>query len=95
MSSVNVDFTDLERFKQTLDRNAAHFDEIRIGIGRTIEQITGSDWRDPKSEQFREVFFSQSDPDITALVDTMKQFSVYLDGKIKILQEYHATNINF
>ena len=95
MSSVNVDYEDLIRFKDTLDRNAAHFDEIRTGIGSTINQITGSDWQDPKSEQFRDVFFSQSDKDIIALVETMRQFSIYLQGKIDILQQYHATNINF
>lgn len=95
MSSVNVDFEDLIRFKNTLDQNAAHFDEIRTSIGSTINSIIDTDWQDPKSEQFREVFFTQSDPDITALVETMRQFSIYLQGKIDILQQYHATNINF
>ena len=95
MSSVNVDFEDLIRFKATLDRNAAHFDEIRKSIGSTINTIAETDWQDEKSEQFRAAFFGQSDPDITTLVNTMTQFSAYLQTKIDILRQYHATNINF
>lgn len=95
MSSVNVDFEDLIRFKATLDRNAQHFDQIRQSIGNAINTIAETDWQDDKSEQFRTTFFSQSDPDITTLVNTMQQFSAYLETKINILQQYHATNINF
>ena len=95
MSSVNVDFNDLIRFKTTLDRNAQHFEEIRKSIGNAINTITGTDWQDQKSEQFSQTFFKQSDPDITKLVETMTAFSVHLQGKIEILQRYHATNINF
>lgn len=95
MSSVNVNFEDLIRFKQTLDKNAANFEEIRKQIGDTITNITNTDWQDPKSEQFKNMFFTQSDKDITALVDTMMRFSQYLQQKIEILQQYHATNINF
>ena len=71
MSSVNVNFEDLIRFKQTLDKNAANFEEIRKQIGDTITNITNTDWQDPKSEQFKNMFFTQSDNDITALVVTM------------------------
>ena len=95
MSSVNVNFEDLIRFKQTLDKNAANFEEIRKQIGDTITNITNTDWQDPKSEQFKNMFFTQSDNDITALVVTMTRFSQYLQQKIEILQQYHATNINF
>lgn len=95
MSSVNVDYEDLIRFKATLDRNAAHFDEIRTNIGSAINTIIDTDWQDQKSEQFRQTYFGQSDPDISKLVDTMRQFSGYLQTKIEILQQYHATNINF
>lgn len=95
MSSVNVDYEDLIRFKATLDRNAAHFDEIRTSIGNAINTIAETDWQDQKSELFRQTYFGQSDPDITKLVDTMTQFSAYLQTKIEILQQYHATNINF
>lgn len=95
MSSVNVDFEDLIRFKATLDRNAQHFDQIRQSIGNAINTIADTDWQDNKSEKFRTTFFSQSDPDITNLVKTMQQFSAYLETKINILQQYHATNINF
>ena len=95
MSSVNVDFEDLLRFKQTLDRNAQHFDEIRRSIGGAINTIAETDWQDDKSEQFRQMFFSQSDRDIDSLVQTMTQFSAYLQTKIDILQPYHATNLNF
>ena len=95
MSSVNVDYEDLIRFKATLERNASHFDEIRKNIGNTINFITETDWQDPKSEEFRQTFFAQSDPDINKLVETMMAFSAYLQNKINILQQYHATNINF
>ncbi|MBQ4398570.1 MAG: WXG100 family type VII secretion target [Bacteroidales bacterium] len=95
MSRVNVDFVDLERFKAILDQNAQHFDEIRRSIGSTIRNIAETDWQDQKSEQFSATFFGQSDPDITKLVETMTQFSAYLQTKIGILQQYHATNINF
>lgn len=95
MSSVNVDYEDLIRFKATLDRNAAHFDEIRKSIGSTINNIAETDWQDQKSENFRQTYFGQSDPDITKLVETMTAFSAYLQTKIEILQQYHATNINF
>ena len=95
MFDIDVDYEDLIRFKKILDQNANHFDEIRTGIGQTINQITSSDWQDPQSEQFSEVFFSQSDPDITALVETMREFSAYLHGKIETLQAYHNTKINF
>jgi hypothetical protein len=95
MSSVNVDYEDLIRFKATLERNAQHFDEIRTSIGTTINTIADTDWKDEKSAQFRETFFAQSDPDITKLVETMMGFASYLQGKIQILQQYHATNINF
>lgn len=95
MSSVNVDFEDLIRFKATLDRNASHFDEIRKSIGNAINTIAETDWQDQKSEQFRQTYFGQSDPDITNLVETMTAFSAYLQDKINILQQYHATNINF
>jgi hypothetical protein len=95
MSSVNVDFEDLIRFKTTLDRNAAHFDEIRKSIGNAINVIAETDWQDQKSENFRQTYFGQSDPDISKLVETMRAFSAYLQTKIDILQQYHATNINF
>lgn len=95
MSRVNVDYEDLLRFKQTLDRNAQHFDEIRNSIGNAINTIMSDDWQDQKSELFRDTFFGQSDPDITNLVKTMTEFSAYLQTKIDILQQYHATNINF
>lgn len=95
MSSVNVDYEDLIRFKATLERNASHFDEIRKNIGNTINFIAETDWQDPKSEEFRQTFFAQSDPDINKLVETMMAFSAYLQNKINILQQYHATNINF
>lgn len=95
MSRVNVDFVDLERFKATLDRNASHFDEIRQTIGNTINTIAQTDWQDQKSEQFSQTFFGQSDPDIKNLVKTMTDFSAYLQTKIDLLQQYHATNINF
>lgn len=95
MSSVNVDYEDLIRFKATLDRNAAHFDEIRSNIGGAINTIIDTDWQDQKSEQFHQTFFEQSDPDITKLVETMTAFSAYLQTKIDILQQYIATNINF
>lgn len=94
MSSVNVDFVDLIRFKATLERNAQHFDEIRTSIGTTINTIADTDWKDAKSEQFRQTFFAQSDPDIAKLVETMMGFAAYLQEKILILQKYHATNIN-
>lgn len=95
MSSVNVDFEDLIRFKTTLDRNASHFDEIRTNIGNAINVIAETDWQDQKSENFRQTYFGQSDPDISKLVETMRAFSAYLQTKIDILQQYHATNINF
>lgn len=95
MSKVNVDYEDLIRFQQTLNRNAAHFDEIRKSIGSTINNIAETDWQDQKSEQFRTTFFGQSDPDITKLVETMNAFSAYLQTKIEILQQYHSTNITF
>lgn len=95
MSSVNVDFTNLERFKATLERNASYFDEIRTSIGSAINQIANTDWQDAKQEQFSETFFGQSDPDITRLVETMTQFAAYLEGKIATLQRYHAQNISF
>ena len=95
MGRVNVDFEDLIRFKSTLERNAQHFDEIRTSIGTTINTIAETDWVDEKSAQFREAYFGQSDPDITRLVDTMIGFANYLQTKIQILQQYHATNINF
>lgn len=95
MSRVNVDYEDLIRFKATLDRNAQHFDEIRNNIGNAINTIMSNDWQDQKSEQFHDVFFGQSDPDITKLVNTMMTFSAYLQDKINTLQQYHATNINF
>lgn len=95
MSSVNVDYDNLIMFKETLDRNAAHFDEIRQNIGSTINAIRETEWQDPKADEFREVFFSQSDPDLTRLVETMVGFSTYLQGKIEILQRFHANNISF
>jgi len=95
MSSVNVDYEDLIRFKNTLDRNAQHFDEIRTSIGKNINAIIDTDWQDQKSEQFHDRFFGESDPDIKNLVQTMRDFSAYLQTKIDILQRYMATNINF
>ena len=95
MSSVNVDYEDLIRFKSTLERNAQHFDEIRTSIGTTINTIAETDWKDAKSEQFREAYFTQSDKDITNLVETMIGFAAYLQNKIDILIQYHGTNINF
>ena len=95
MSSVNVDYEDLIRFKATLERNAQHFDEIRTSIGTTFNTIAETDWKDAKSDQFREVFFSQSDKDIMTLVETMTGFAAYLQNKIDILIQYHSTNINF
>lgn len=97
MSKVNVDFEDLIRLKQSLEQNARHFDEIRTQIGQAINSIIGEsgEWSDQKSEQFRDVFFTQSDPDIIKLEDTMTQFANYLQGKIAILQQYHSTNLNF
>lgn len=94
MSSVNVDLEDLIRFEQTLVGNAQHFDEIRTSIGKAIDTITENDWNDLKSKQFCETY-RQSDQDIANLVATMKQFSDYLKKKIRILEQYHDTNINF
>lgn len=95
MSSVNVDYEYLIRFRQTLLNNAQHFDEIRTSIGTTINTIAETDWRDEKSQQFSNVFFGQSDKDIIKLVDTMQGFAAYLQQKIDVLMQYHATNINF
>ncbi len=95
MSSINVDYEYLIQFKQTLERNAQHFDEIRSSIGSTINALTSSEWQDPKSVQFSEAFFGQSDPDITRLAQTMIDFANYLQTKIDVLMQYHATNINF
>lgn len=95
MSSVNVNFEDLIRFKQTLDKNAANFEEIRNRIKTTIDSITSSDWQDEKSEQFKNMYYNQSFKEITELVVLMRGFSGYLLQKIEILQQYHQTNINF
>lgn len=95
MSSVNVNFEDLIRFKQTLDKNAANFEEIRDRIKTTIDSITSSDWQDEKSEQFKNMYYNQSFKEITELVVLMSGFSGYLLQKIEILQQYHQTNINF
>lgn len=95
MSSVNVNFEDLIRFKQTLDKNAANFEEIRDRIKTTIDSITSSDWQDEKSEQFKNMYYNQSFKEITELVVLMRGFSGYLLQKIEILQQYHQTNINF
>lgn len=93
MSSVNVDYEDLNRFKSTLERNAQRFDEIRQSIGNAIQAVGQSEWQDAKSEQFSTTFFGQSDPDIRTLVETMTGFANYLQQKINVLMQYHATNI--
>ena len=93
MSSVNVDYEDLIRFKSTLERNAQQFDEIRQSIGNAIQAVGQSDWQDAKSEQFSTTFFGQSDPEICKLVETMMGFANYLQTKIDPLMQYHATNI--
>lgn len=93
MSSVNVDYEDLIRFKSTLERNAQQFDEIRQSIGNAIQAVVGEEWKDAKSEQFSTTFFGQSDPDIRTLVETMSGFANYLQQKIEVLMQYHATNI--
>lgn len=93
MSSVNVDYEDLIRFKSTLERNAQQFDEIRQSIGNAIQAVGQSEWQDAKSEQFSTTFFGQSDPDIRTLVETMSGFAYYLQQKIEVLMKYHATNI--
>lgn len=95
MSSVNVDYEDLIRFKSTLERNAQQFDEIRQSIGNAIQAVVGQSegWQDAKSEQFSTTFFGQSDPDIRKLVETMMGFANYLQPKIEALMRYHATNI--
>lgn len=95
MSSVNVDYEDLIRFKTTLERNAQHFEEISTNIGKNLNTIINTDWQDQKSAQFSEKFFNESVPDIDNLVSTMRQFSSYLQTKIDILERYIATNINF
>ena len=95
MSSVNVDFEDLIRFKATLERNAQHFDEIRTSIGTTINTIADTDWKDEKSAQFRETFFAQSDPDITKLVETMMGFATYLQGKIPAISRNKHKFLNY
>lgn len=95
MSSVNVDYEDLIRFKNTLDRNANHFEEISTNIGNNINAVMNTDWQDQKSAQFSEKFFNESAPDIANLVETMRRFSAYLQTKIDVLQQYIATNINF
>lgn len=95
MSSVNVDYEDLIRFKNTLDRNANHFEEISTNIGNNINAVMNTDWQDQKSAQFSEKFFNESAPDIANLVETMRRFSAYLQTKIDILQKYMASNINF
>lgn len=93
MSSVNVDYEDLIRFKSTLERNAQQFDEIRQSIGNAIQAVVDEEWKDAKSEQFSTTFFGQSDPDIRTLVETMSGFANYLQQKIEVLMQYHATNI--
>lgn len=94
MSSVNVDFEDLIRFKSTLERNAQQFDEIRQSIGNAILAVVKTEeWKDAKSEQFSTTFFGQSDPDICKLVETMMGFANHLQTKIDPLMQYHATNI--
>lgn len=95
MSSVNVDYEDLIRFKNTLDRNANHFEEISTNIGNNINAVMNTDWQDQKSAQFSEKFFNESAPDIANLVETMRRFSAYLQTKIDVLQQYIASNINF
>ena len=94
MSIVNVNYEDLIRFKQTLDNNAAQFEEIRDQIQTTITSITDSEWQDDKSEQFKATY-QVSFKEITELVVLMRGFSGYLLQKIEILQQYHQTNINF
>lgn len=95
MSRVNVDYEDLRRFKAVLDQNAQRFEEIRDKIGNAINETIDLDWQDQKSEQFHDRYFGKSYNDINKLVNTMREFSVFLDGKIQILEQYHATNINF
>lgn len=95
MSSVNVDYEDLVTFKSTLERNAAHFDEICKSIGDNINFILETDWQDQESEKFSQAFFERSVPDIDSLVETMMAFSTYLQTKIEVLQQYLSTNINF
>ncbi len=92
MSSVHVDYEDLIRFKSTLERNASQFDEVRQSIGNAIQVISQSDWQDAKSEQFATTYL-QSDTDIRNLVETMMGFANYLQTKIDVLMQYHATNI--
>lgn len=94
MSIVNVNYEDLIRFKQTLDNNAAQFEQIRDQIQTTITRITDSEWQDAKSEQFKATY-QGSFKEITELVVLMRGFSGYLLQKIEILQQYHQTNINF
>ena len=89
MSSIHVDGAQLVQFKQTLDRTALQFDEIRQSIQATIDQVSGG-WDDPRYHEFHNKFITKSGPDITRLVSTMQNFSRYLQGKIAILEQLES-----
>lgn len=86
MSSIHVDGAQLVQFKETLDRTASQFEDIRNSIQSTIDQVSDG-WDHPTYVRFREKFVSKSGPDITRLVSTMQDFSRYLQGKIAILEQ--------